>query len=757
MRLKKISMENIRSYENQEVEFPEGSMLLSGDIGSGKTSILLGTEFALFGLQPGQRASSILRNGKNSGKVSIELEIEKKEIIIERSLEKNRTISQDYCSITIDGKKKETSVTELKNDVLELLNYPKEFSKKQNMLYKFTIYTPQEEMKQIMLQDGDARTNTLRHIFGIDRYKRVLENVSILTSKIREEIKLKEGAAENLEQDRNELASEERKIEIKNRDVALAEKELSEKSAKRKELEEEKNRLSEKREEKNRKETEIREKKKMKEIKEESFSGNLQIISRLREQIKELEKAKVDEDRIKRIDEELESVKKDREELNGKILETKVDETKKSEDVKLKKIENEIESLKKIREELNGKILETKHKINSLESDNADKEEERKKISSLEVCPTCLQDVDESYRNKVFEKIKKTVIENGEKISVFQERLNKLKEEIDGKNSEIDLKEKEIAELKETKIKIFQERLNKLKEEIDGKNSEIDLKEKEIAELKETKTNKMREIAEKQSRLSEIEKSNLALEEDVKSLDEEIKILEDSVAELRKSDAVLEEKQKEFDETFRQERTIEVRAAELKKETEMISGQIESLKKRIKKSEDARKRIEHLAGTKEWLSGEFSSLVSAIEKNFMLKLKSEFSKSFSEWFSMLVSDNFNASLGDDFTPIIEYQDYEINYQHLSGGERTAIALAYRLSLNQVINSLLSDIKTKDIIILDEPTDGFSGQQLDRMREVLEQLNVGQMIIVSHEQKIESFVDNVIRFRKENGISVIDGS
>ena len=125
---------------------------------------------------------------------------------------------------------------------------------------------------------------------------------------------------------------------------------------------------------------------------------------------------------------------------------------------------------------------------------------------------------------------------------------------------------------------------------------------------------------------------------------------------------------------------------------------------------------------------------------------------FAEWFSMLVSDVFEVSLNDEFTPVINHRDYEIDYSYLSGGERTAIALAYRLSLNQVVNSLLSKIKTRDIVILDEPTDGFSDQQLDKMRDVLRQLEVKQLIIVSHEAKIESFVENVIRFKKEHGIS-----
>ena len=66
MKLRKISIKNIRSYANETVEFPEGSTLLSGDIGSGKTSILLAIEFALFGLQPGQRGSSLLKNGEKT-------------------------------------------------------------------------------------------------------------------------------------------------------------------------------------------------------------------------------------------------------------------------------------------------------------------------------------------------------------------------------------------------------------------------------------------------------------------------------------------------------------------------------------------------------------------------------------------------------------------------------------------------------------------------------------------------------------------
>ena len=183
MKIKKVFLKNIRSYEEETIVFNEGSTLLSGDIGSGKTSVLLAIEFALFGLQPGQKGSSLLRNGKEEGEVSIEFEIQGKEIQIHRILKRGKSISQSYCSISIQGEKKELSVTEVKNRVLELLNYPDEFAKKQNLLYKFTVYTPQEEMKQIILQDPESRINTIRHVFGIDKYKRILENITILLTK----------------------------------------------------------------------------------------------------------------------------------------------------------------------------------------------------------------------------------------------------------------------------------------------------------------------------------------------------------------------------------------------------------------------------------------------------------------------------------------------------------------------------------------------------------------------------------------------
>lgn len=682
MKIKKIVLENIRSYELQELEFSEGSTLLAGDIGSGKTSMLLGIEFALFGLQPGQRGNSLLRNGKDSGRVLIEFELEGNNILVERKLKRGKSISQDYCAISINNnEKKEVSVTELKSKILELLNYPKEFSKKQNLLYKFTVYTPQEEMKQIILQDPKVRMNTLRHIFGIDKYKRILENTSLLLSKIREEKRSKEGATEGLEHDKFDLISKEERLESKHYNLSSIEKELFLKREKRSKLQEEKEEILKKIEQKREFQQEIEKINIVISNKESSISDNAKIKEQIQLQINELENIRFD---------------------SNKIAE----------------IEREIEMRKQEKERLNEKNLSINSQIASFNSKNESNRSLELKMANLEICPTCLQNVEAVYRANILNNCYNDTSENNKKIELLEQSRKIILEKISNINTEISSKERELTNLRIFKIKI------------EG-------------------------IQEKKQRLNEIERVSSSLEKDIEMLRQHLESLNNSIESLNPFESIFKEKQKEFQEAQSEERTAEIKVAELKKEIEVFSVQIEELKERIKRIEELRKQLNYLNELEAWLSKNFSSFVSLIEKTVMVKLKVEFSKSFSEWFDMLVSDNFQVRLSDDFTPIVEQQDYEIDYAYLSGGERTAIALAYRLSLNQVINSFLSKIKTKDLVILDEPTDGFSEQQLDKMRGVLEQLNVNQLIIVSHEQKIESFVDNIIKLKKEKGISKIE--
>lgn len=679
MLLKKLVIENLRSYENQTIEFPKGSTLLSGDIGSGKTTILLAVEFALFGLQPSQKGNSLLRNGCENGKVILEFDIEGKEIIVERTLKrKKHSINQDYVAISIDNEKFEESVSEVKAKILDLLNYPGEFAKKTNLLYKFTVYTPQEEMKQIIMESKDVRLNTLRHVFGIDKYKRIQENASILNSRLRERIRINEALFSDLDELKASLLLKETGlIEAKENMIGSEEDYVNafrDREIKEKNLEEVREKIDEK--------------KKFEGDKEK----NDMLVNEKRSQIS---KCDIDVKLLKEQVEEVEKLKFSEDEYNS--------------------IKQRIVVQKNKHDELHSEYIEIIGKINALEGKKSEADSLVRKISGLDKCPTCLQRVSIEYKDGMLENAKKEIDVVDNNIYGYNKRKKDLIEKINV-------------------VKDLIEKFEKQKNDMDLLKIKIDsFKDKEV-------------------RIEEIGRQIIGLNEDVLMLQQQNGRLDEEIKSYDKYDVVFNERVRDLDEAKDRENKASIRKAEIGKEVEFLEQQIKEFKDRIEKKEVLKKENDKLKGLENWISGKFLEIVLFTEKQVMATLKHEFSNLFSRWFSSLVSESLSARLDDDFSPIIEQNGFEIDYQFLSGGERTAIALAYRLSLNQVINSLLSNIKTSNLVILDEPTDGFSAQQLEKMREVLEQLNTEQLILVSHEQKMEDFVDNIVKIKKSEGVS-----
>ncbi len=681
MIIKKLLIENLRSYERQEIEFPKGSILLSGDIGSGKTTVLLAIEFALFGLQPGQKATSILRNSSDSGRAILEFEIKGKNILIERSLKRSKkSITQDYASITINDEKFEGSITEIKNKILRLLNYPLEFAKKTNILYKFTVYTPQEEMKQIILEPGEIRLNTLRHVFGIYKYKRIEENAYLLTAKLRERIRINEGITFYLEENKKELKEKRDKIiELKENQIILAQEyenttQFSE--AKEKDLKEI--------------EDKINEKKTL-----ESEKGKIEVlVSEKKQQITNIEQ----------------SIRS----LNFQTQEARKISFNEAEYNSLK---DRINFQQTKEDDFQKEYIQIIGKISSIELRKKELDDLNRKIAALEKCPTCLQEVSENYKKNIIDKTSFESLESQKTIDELNYKKNQL-----------------IENINTTK---------RIREEFKKKQSDLELLKIKLENLKE-----------KENRIKEMESQKEVLQKTINSFLKHVISINESIKEYLIYTSTHEKILSEVKEAKIKQNEAAIKNAEINKEIQFSENEIRSKQDEIRKKEDLRKKTDNIREIEYWVSEKFIPLILFIEKQVMLTLKGEFSKLFSKWFSILVSDGLTAKLSDDFSPIIENQDYELDYSFLSGGERTAIALAYRLSLNQVINSLLSNINTNNLVILDEPTDGFSSQQLEKMRDVLSQLKTEQLILVSHEQKIEDFVDNIIRFSKESGVSRI---
>ena len=306
----------------------------------------------------------------------------------------------------------------------------------------------------------------------------------------------------------------------------------------------------------------------------------------------------------------------------------------------------------------------------------------------------------------------------------------------------------------EEEIRLYEEQGQKAGEAITRIKQELEqLRKKEkVAEALKVKTaslNEQKSLAEKLNKeQEEIKKSIGSINSRKIKISEELNSLQDAEQEYTKIRDLLEESQKK-------ERQLEIEHNTFQTEIKGKIESIKSIKEEITKKEQSKSKLQKTKNMQNWLETNFTSLMALMEKQVMAKVYHSFNELFQNWFSTLMEDeSITARLDDTFTPIIQQNGFETNIGYLSGGEKTSCALAYRLSLNKVINDLITTINTKNIIILDEPTDGFSTEQLDRVREVIDQLNMGQIIIVSHEQKMEGFVDSVIRIQKNEHISSI---
>ncbi len=799
MLLKELTLQNIRSYQNQTIRFPEGTTLLSGDIGSGKSTILLAIEFALFGTsRPDLPAELLLRNGSMQGKVELTFLVEGKEITIQRSLKREKSgIKQLPGYIINNNSKKELMPIELKAEALAILGYPEEYLlKNKNYIFRYTIYTPQEEMKLILQEDADIRLDVLRKIFNVDKYKVIRENVQVYLKQLRARLstfqvlieplpKLEEqyssiiAEKEHAEKIIAELTPQHQSVA---RNVALLQEELSA-------LEEQHQKNSELQAQHATFLALLAQKQnilqaimlKQTKLKEEMNSLPLETVSRekIQQDIEELEQRKISllttktqlMERLKQIKQ---LIQEHRLFLEGA---TKEINSMSEKEQLLPTLEQEILQ-KATLQEKKGQLESISEKIITGITKNQtilqQSKETMEKMSNLNVCPTCLQDVSEEHKQHILTEESERSTQAEALLREFNIKRTTIlaqKEEVNTALNSIFFKENflvriqtELAQLKERQQRVLetQNQMEFLKAESD--QLESDLQQYTATWPEEDLSKKMselhllreyiirRELFEKQSK--DLQHQQELEQQEIHSLHHQIILLEESIPKETLLPKIVEKKN-ELSAAQQQEKEISIHLAELHAMLKNILLQENEVMQRITGLKAYKNSFTRTQEIYYWLDEHFLNLTATIEKQVMAAIYMLFNQLFQEWFSILIDEeNVSSRLDDSFTPIIEQNGYELFFQNLSGGEKTSAALSYRLALNKVINDVISQIKTKDVLILDEPTDGFSAEQLDKVREVLERLHLRQTIIVSHETKIESFVENIIRIAKEGHVSTV---
>lgn len=812
MIFKTLTLNNIRSYKNNvPIEFPVGTSLFEGDIGSGKSTILMAIEFALFGLG-NQKGDSLLRKGSKRGSVRLEFAVEDDSYLVERSLirkENDGPVRQEKGILGINGVKLDLSPSEIKEKILNILNFKEPLNPRaQSVIFRYAIYTPQEDMKYVLSQKPDDRLQTLRKAFGIEDYKIAAENANLLSRSIKDKLIELKTETKDLEEKNHDLfilkgnlesnETKNAKFQVRGEELEILQKKQKETLEKLQEAELELKKIQTeiphlKKQSEEKKQLSIKYQKDIKSAEEENQQKIIPQIETL-EKI-EMPTAETEEN----LSSKLAAIKKIVNERSGLSANlTMLEENRQSMENKLGDVKSK--TSEDLQNEKDALILKVKEQSNQVNSDkeqlqkisekiyklDVEKSEIEKKLANVDglgdLCPICGSKLNEEHK-------KNLEMESEEKVR----RINSESKVL----SHVQLKGKEKLESGEMELKTIENNLNSLNVLIEkisglddlknkissiyGKLNDLDVHLKSIIgdsikfdEINEyinyfeTLLDKLKEYNRSQKDLENIKyqfkknfdkikenKDNIdLLDKEIDSLKQDLIKFETKLEELKNVPNEIAEVKFNYTKTEEEFQLVKEKIVETKTLVEKLKEDILKVKDEIKKKESLKKQLNKFNDYHIWLNDYLIPTLSLIEKHVMQKRYEEFNEDFQKWFNILIEDTSKtAKIDEEFTPIVEQDGFEQDINYLSGGEKTSVALAYRLALNNIVQKVSTGMKS-NLLILDEPTDGFSREQLYKVREILNELDCPQIIIVSHERELGSFADNVFRVEKIDGNSCV---
>ncbi len=656
MIIRSVELFNIRSHRNTKLEFGDGINVFIGGTGSGKTSILMAIEFALFGSESIRDLSLLLNRRAGVGKVVLEFEHNGKLYKIVRGLvREGRSIRTDNSSLRIyeDGRVIFSGgrVQEMNEKIKEILGFPRGINPA--VLFEILFYSRQDEIRKIIEMRKEERQTYIDHSLLLDRYKKTWENMKEVIDSLKREVERLEyelRMAENFEKELERIGEE---VESKEREKSEIEEKLREAEVRYTELKEE--------------------------------------VERIKREVSEVEKEREElirkASRRRFLEEEIKRIEKEIEELRSKMIPVEFDE-------------GGYEGLKEEYSKLIGKLSFLKGEREKIEREI----EKVRRLEGKTVCPLCKQPISKEHVEHVLKEFLNEKDKIIQEMIVLEEEKDKLL--------------KKIREMEEKK---------RMLDEV--KRIEFLLKKKEI------------ELEEKLKKLKEMEE----IEEKLPIIDERYQILRSKREEILKEYLDIS---KEYTRLKTSLENLDKIIADLKRRREEIERKVSEAEKKRKSLEELKKVVQRL----ELLREEIRNIRELVR----LKFLEDFRREFSRWFRTIRREEYyRVDVDTEYEPkAYTPEGLEVPISSLSGGERTSVALAYRLALSTIV-SKLGGVSRPELLILDEPTTGLDEDDIRVLPEILRSLGLKQVIVVTHSRELKEAGDVKFLVSKESGWTKVE--
>ncbi|MGB9740281.1 MAG: AAA family ATPase [Candidatus Bathyarchaeia archaeon] len=400
MKIEIIQLENIRSHVKSTVPFTKGFNCLVGGLGCGKSSILYAVDFALFGEPLGKGYEYLLREGAESGRVTIQFFQNGKSYKIIRGLKRRgKGISQDFDELKLF--EDETLIASVKGDaVAEQLRAITGLDKD---IFREIVWVRQEHLKELLDITPRERQRRLDELFGLSDYETAWSNLAGYVKEYEGERKAYAGdpdvvGIERLKTEYNraveELSAVESELQEKSGELEKAKRVLEEADLKLKRLEELKAQVEEHR----RKETQI-----------QTSLANI-------------------EDASASIAEKIEQRKGTIENIRKRLtqIEAQIESCK----FKLKEVgispDQPIESLRQYLTYFDDQISSLKAEQESTLKGMRENQKRVTELSAESRCPLCLQPLNDEYKSGLLQRIQAENVERQKTASELQREIEEL-------------------------------------------------------------------------------------------------------------------------------------------------------------------------------------------------------------------------------------------------------------------------------------------------------------------------------------------
>jgi len=177
---------------------------------------------------------------------------------------------------------------------------------------------------------------------------------------------------------------------------------------------------------------------------------------------------------------------------------------------------------------------------------------------------------------------------------------------------------------------------------------------------------------------------------------------------------------------------------EIKSRIRDYDKRIAKVDKALSEAKAARKWLKHLEKMREQLHR--NGLPTAVAQAYLRLLEDQINETLRAF-----DDPFYVEADDNLTFNVFFPDgREMTAQRLSGGEKTVLAIAFRLAVYSLFTENIG------LMVLDEPTAGLDERNMENLEQALRNLNEIcrnqglQIVMITHEHGLAHVFDEVLQ-------------